>query len=163
MRLGGDEPMHPTSIRRMADATRNHAGRRQPVRRIGLKLLTIVVLTVAVSAPISWGTENGYCYIVSYSDSTQTAYFTPVFVAPVSGETYSKEEFVADVGLIRKMQAEFQAYLTDKGLSASDFVTSAREAYRSQAIADKRLADEKSDFKSRGYTIKMADDFTFKD
>jgi hypothetical protein len=133
------------------------------VRRIGLNLLIIVMLTVAVSAPSCWGKANGYCYIVSYSDSTRTAYFTPVFVAPVSGETYSKEEYVADVGLIRKMQAQFQSYLTQKGLSTSDFVTSARVAYRSQAIADKRLANEKGNFKSRGYTIKMADDFVFKD
>jgi len=133
------------------------------VSRIGLKSLIFVMLTVAVSAPSCWGTENGYCYIVSYSDSTRTAYFTPVFVAPVSGETFSKEEFVSEVSLIRKMQAQFQTYLTEKGLSTSDFVTSAREAYRSQAIADKRLANEKSSFSSRGFTIKMADDFVFKD
>lgn len=131
--------------------------------RSGLKLLIVVMLAVLVSAPTCWGKEKGYCYIVSYSTREQTAYFTPVFVAPVSGETYSSEEFVADVGLIRKLEARFQTYLTKKGVSPSDFVTSARVAYRSRAIADKRLADEKGDFSSRGFTIKTADDFIFQD
>jgi len=127
-----------------------------------LKLMVIMVLTVVFSAPSCWAKEKGYCYIVSYSLPEKTAYITPVFVANVSGATYSEEEFVADVVLIRKMENQFQNYLAGKGMNTADFVISARVAYRSQAIADKRLADEKKDFTGRGYTVKGTDRFKFK-
>jgi hypothetical protein len=128
-----------------------------------LKLMVIMAMAVVFSAPSSWAKEKGYCYIVSYSLSEKTAYITPVFDATVSGETYSEEEFVADVELIQKMERQFQQYLAGQGKSNTDFVTSARVAYRSRAIADKRLADEKLDFTGRGYTVKDAGSFKFKD
>ena len=133
------------------------------MKKTCLKLILVVVLAVVFSAPSCWAKENGYCYIVSYSMQDKTAYITPVFVAKVSGATYSDEEFVADVVLIRKMENQFQNHLAGQGLNTADFVISARVAYRSRAIADKRLADEKSDFTGRGYAIQDADQFKFKD
>ncbi len=126
-----------------------------------LKLLVVMVLAVVLGAPPCWAKENGYCYIVSYSLREKTAYISPVFVAKVSGAIYSAEEFVADVELIRKMEAQFQKYLKGQGMNSTDFVTSARVAYRTQSVADQRLADEKKDFTGRGYAIKDADTFKF--
>ena len=127
-----------------------------------LKLMLLMAMAIVFSAPSGWAKEKGYCYIVSYSLSEKTAYITPVFVATVSGATFSEEEFVADVELIRKMERQFNKYLAAQGMGNTDFVTSARVAYRSQAIAGKRLADEKLDFTGRGYTLKDADQFKFK-
>jgi len=132
------------------------------MKKTCLKLIALVVLAVAFGAPSCWAKEKGYCYIVSYSMREKTAYITPVFVAKVSGATYSEEEFVADVVLIRKMENQFQNYLAGQGMNTADFVISARVAYRSQAIADSRLTDEKSDFTSRGYTIRDENKFKFK-
>lgn len=132
------------------------------MKKTCLKLMVTMVLMVVVSAPSGWAEEKGYCYIVSYSLKAQTAYITPVFVASVSGATYSEEEFVADVVLIRKMEEQFQNYLAGQGINIADFVTSARVAYRSQAIADNRMAAEKKDFTGRGYTVKDANPFKFK-
>ncbi len=133
------------------------------MKKTCLKLILVMVLAVVFSAPSCWAKENGYCYIVGYSMQEKTAYTTPVFIAEVSGATYSEEEFVADVVLIRKMENQFQNYLAGQGINTVDFVISARVAYRSQAIAGIRLADEKKDFTGRGYTIKDADKFIFKD
>jgi hypothetical protein len=132
------------------------------MKKTGLKLILVVVLVVVFSAPSCWAKEKGYCYIVSYSMQDKTAYITPVFVANVSGATYSDEEFVADVVLIRKMENQFQNYLVRQGINTVNLVISARVAYRSQAIADKRLADERGDFTSRGYAIHDTDKFNFK-
>ena len=132
------------------------------MKKICLKLLLVMVLTVAFSAPSCWAKEKGYCYIVGYSMQEKTAYITPVFVATVSGATYSEEEFVADVVLIRKMENQFQNYLAGQGIDTASVVISARVAYRSQAIADKRQADEKRDFNGRGYALNDADKFKFK-
>ncbi len=132
------------------------------MKNTGLKLILVMVLAVVFSAPSCWAKEKGYCYIVGYSMQEKTAYITPVFVAPVSGATFSEEEFVADVILIRKMENQFQSHLAAQGINTADFIISARVAYRSQAIADSRLADEKRDFTGRGYSLNAADKFKFK-
>lgn len=132
------------------------------MKKTCMKLILVMALAAVVNAPSSWAKEKGYCYIVGYSMQEKTAYFTPVFVTPVSGATYSEEEFVADVVLIRKMENQFQNHLAGQGTKTADFIISARVAYRSQAIADKRLGAEKSDFTGRGYTLTDADQFKFK-
>ncbi|BBO70080.1 hypothetical protein DSCA_40100 [Desulfosarcina alkanivorans] len=132
------------------------------MKRTGLKLSIIIALAIVFSAPSCWAKEKGYCYIVSYGLREKTAYITPVFVAKVSGATYSEEEFVADIELIRKMEGQFQNYLSGKGLNTADYVTSARVAYRSQAIAEKYRADEKNGLAGRGYAIKDTGGFKFR-
>lgn len=127
-----------------------------------LKLLVAVVVVVVFSAPPCWAKDKGYCYVVSYSMRDKIVFFTPVFTATVSGAIYSEEEFVADVELIRDMENQFQEHLTNVGLNRMDYLTEARVAYRSQAIADQRLADEKSRFKGRGYRIKKTGSFQYK-
>lgn len=127
-----------------------------------LKLLIIMVLAIVFGAPSCWAKEKGYCYIVSYGLREKSAYLTPVFTATVTGVTYSEEEFVADIELIGKMEAQFNKYLSGRGVNTAAYVTSARVAYRSRDIADKYLANEKKDFTGRGYTIKDTSGFQFK-
>ena len=126
-----------------------------------LKLLVAVVVVVVFSAPPCWAKDKGYCYVVSYSMREKIVFFPPVFTATVSGAIYSEEEFVADVELIRDMENQFQEYLTSVGLNSLDYLTEARVGYRSQSIADQRLADEKSSFKGRGYSIKKTGSFRY--
>jgi hypothetical protein len=132
------------------------------MKKTCLKLLIIMALAILFSAPSCWAKEKGYCYIVSYGLREKSAYITPVFTATVSGATYSDEEFVADIELIRKMESQFQQYLEKQVANSADWVTSARVAYRSQAIADRYLANEKKDFTGRGYTINDTGGFKFK-
>ena len=127
-----------------------------------LKLLVAVVVVVVFSATSCWAKDKGYCYVVSYSMRDKIVFFTPVFTATVSGAVYSEEEFVADVELIRDMENQFQEHLVKVGLNSMQYLTEARVAYRSQAIADQRLADEKSSFKGRGYSIKKTGSFQYK-
>lgn len=128
-----------------------------------LRLLVAMVLLVAFSAPVCWAKDKGYCYVVSYSMREKIVFFTPVFTATVSGAVYSEEEFVADVELIRDMENQFQQYLKAQGLNSMDYLTEARVAFRSQAIADQRLAEEKNSFKGRGYQIKKTGSFQYSD
>jgi hypothetical protein len=136
--------------------------RRLHMKKTCLRLPVIIMLAIMFSAPSCWAKEKGYCYIVSYSLGEKRVYITPVFVARVSGATYSDEEFVADVELIREMETQFNRFLARKEATRADWVTSARVAYRSQAIAEKYRTNEKNDFDSRGYTFKEIGGFQFK-
>jgi len=133
------------------------------MRTIHLKLIVALALIIPLGAPSCWAAEKGYCYVVSSSMREKVVFFTPVFSAKVSGAIYSQEEFVADVELIRDIEDQFQQYLKNLGLNSMDFVTEARVGYRSQAIAEKRLAAEKSEFEGRGYTIKKTGSFAYAD
>ena len=128
-----------------------------------VKVLVVSALVFLFSIPVCWAKEKGYCYLVSYSLRDKLAFFTPVFTATVSGAVYSEEEFVADVELIREIENQFQRHLTKMGLSTMDFITEARVAYRTQAIAQQRLSKEKSSFEGRGYTIKKPGSFKYDD
>lgn len=128
-----------------------------------LKLIVALVLGLLIGASPCLASEDGYCYIVGYSLSKKVAYFTPVLVEKVQGKSYSAEEFVADVELIDKMESAFQKYLQGQPFKASDFTVSARVAYKSRAIAQRRLDKERSNFKRREFTINTASDFNFSD
>ncbi len=128
-----------------------------------LKAILVCVLVLLLGIPVCWAKEKGHCYVVSYTLREKIVFFTPVFTALVSGAVYSQEEFVADVELIRDIENQFQAYLTNVGLNSTDYITEARVAYRTAAIAEQRRANEKSSFKSRGYTIKKTGTFRYAD
>lgn len=132
------------------------------MKTIHLKLMAALVLGLLIGASPCLASENGYCYIVGYSLAKKVVYFTPVLVEKVDGKSYSAEEFVADVELIDKMESAFQKYLQRVAMNATDFTVSARVAYKSQAIAQKRLDKERSNFKRREFTINTASDFNFK-
>ena len=128
-----------------------------------LKLVIVFALIVLFSAPACWAKTNGYCYLISYSLRDKVVFFTPVFTAKVSGAIYSEEEFVADVELIRDIENQFQEYLAKIGLNTMDYLTEARVAYRTAAIAEQRRSKEKSSFESRGYTVKAPGSFRYRD
>ena len=126
-----------------------------------LKTLLAFVFIILFSAPACWAKEKGYCYVVSYTLRQKIVFFTPVFTATVSGATYSQEEFVADVELIRDIENQFQEHLSKVGLNSMDYITEARVAYRAADIAEQRLAKEKSAFESRGFTVKKTGTFRY--
>ena len=127
-----------------------------------LTLLLVLALILVFSVPACWAKEKGYCYIVGYSLRDQTAYITPVIVANVSGDVYNDEEFVADVELILKMESQYQRYLEKAGRFSDDTTVNARVAYRTKAIADKKRAEEKSDFSGKGFSVETMAKFKFK-
>jgi len=128
-----------------------------------LKLIAALVLGLLISASPCLAKERGYCYIVGYSLADKVVYFTPVFVQKVRGDSFSAEEFVADVELIQKMESQFQDYLKSLNLKADNFTISARAAYKSQAIAERRLDKERGSFQTRAFTINDATSFQFED
>jgi hypothetical protein len=133
------------------------------MKTTNLKLSVAIALILLFAVPSCWAAEKGYCFVVSSSMREKVVFFTSVFSARVSGAIYSQEEFVADVELIRDIENQFQQYLKKRGLNTMDYLTEARVGYRSQAIAENRLATEKSEFEGRGYTIKKTGGFTYAD
>ena len=133
------------------------------MKTICLKVLVVFVLVFVFSVPASWAKKEGYCYLVSYSLRAKVVFFTPVFTTTVSGAIYNEEEFVADVELIRDIENQFQGWLKQVGLNSMDYITEARVAYRTSAIAQQRLAKEKNAFENRGYEIKKPGTFQYED
>jgi hypothetical protein len=123
-------------------------------------LIGVLLLTMALPALAA---ENGYCYIVAYSLRQKAAFFTPVFVQKVGGESYSSTEYCADVELIQKMESQFQGYIQNSILfSSPDLTVSARAAYKTSKIADELLEKEKKGFSTREFEIKEVADFHFR-
>lgn len=126
--------------------------------------VSLVLVALFLFAPSCWAKENGYCYVIGYSILEQKAFFSPVFVQKVKSKSYSEEEYVTDMDLIRSMESQFQKRLAvlvnlDKG----QYTVSARGAYKSNSIANKKYKDELERYKTKGYAIKLVNDFKFSD
>jgi hypothetical protein len=118
------------------------------------------MLLIATS---SWAKEDGYCYIVGYSYKEKTAYFSPIIVQKVNDTSYNDEQYVSDVELIQKLESQFQSYLSRSvDLNAGQYTISSRGAYKSNIIANGKLKKETDQYKNMGFTIKMAENFVFK-
>lgn len=127
-----------------------------------LKILLATALGFIISAPSCFADAEGYCYIVAYSYSQKVAIFTPVFMQKVKDKSYNEEQFVADVALIRQMETAFEQYIRETmRFNARDLTVSARAAYKSSAIATKRLNLEKQEYISQTWEIKQAAAFSF--
>lgn len=123
-----------------------------------LKILLIILLGVAIGAPLCWADETAYGYIISYSYRDKVVYHTPVFENTVDGKSYNDEEFVAETKTLMKLESAFQNHLTQKyKLRDMNFTTSARIAYKSEAIAKNKLDKESRDFMFKGLKIKQED------
>lgn len=129
------------------------------------KMLWIVwIMAAFLSADSSWAAEKGYGYVVAYSYQKKVVYNTPIFVQKVRGESYSAEEFCSDVAVIQKMESAFQKFLQQSlGLNSTEYTISARSAYKSEAIAQKRLDNELKDFAAKGMEVKAVNGFRFND
>lgn len=121
-----------------------------------LKLLLILILGVAIGAPLCWADETAYGYIISYSYRDKVVYHTPIFENEVDGKSYNDEEFVADTKTLMKLESAFQTQITQKyKLRDMNFTTSARVAYKTADIARNKLDKESRDFMFKGLKIKQ--------
>jgi hypothetical protein len=128
-----------------------------------LKVAMVIVLLVAFCAPPCWAKATGYLYVMAYSYRDKVAYCSPIFVGEVRDMSYSDEEFVTEVELLQKIEAAFEKYLTDVvKVAMSNFTVSARGAFKSQTIADRRWQSEKSDYEKKGMAVHDVTDFIFK-
>ena len=121
------------------------------MKKTCLMLPVIIMLAIMFSAPSCWAKEKGYCYIVGYSLLEKSVYITPVFVAKVSGATYSEEEFVADIELIRKMERAVSINTwPEKGLNPCRLGHQCPRGLSIPGHCRKVPADEKNDFDRQG-------------
>jgi hypothetical protein len=121
-----------------------------------------MVILLAISVPPCFAKAKGYCYIIAYSYRQKVVVFTPVFMKKVKNVSFSEEEFVADVELIQKMESTFEKHLRGSmQVNAPDLTVSARAAYKSIAIAKKRLDAEKQEYIRKEWEIKEAKSFKF--
>ncbi len=127
-----------------------------------LKTLLFIVMLFAISVPPCFAKAKGYCYVVAYSYGQKVVVFTPVFTKEVNNKSYNEEEFVADVELIQKMESSFENHVRGAmNINAPDLTVSARAAYKSIEIANKRLDAEKQEYISKAWEIKEASTFSF--
>lgn len=129
-----------------------------------VRWIVLVLAALFLYAPTCWAKEKGYCYVVGYSILEQKAFFTPVFVQNVKSKSYSDEEYVTDMDLIRGMESQFQSRLAQLvNLDSGQYTISARGAYKSSTIANSKYKDELERYKTKGYAIKFVNDFKFSD
>ena len=120
-----------------------------------LKLLLILLLGVAIGAPLCWADETAYGYIISYSYRDKVVYHTPVFENQVSGQSFNDEEYVTDTKKVMKLESAFQKHIIQKfKLRDMNFTTSARVSYKSLDVARSKLDKESRDFMFKGLKIK---------
>jgi hypothetical protein len=132
------------------------------VKSLGIILLFLA--TLLMLATPGWARTKGYCYVIGYSLAKKTAYFSPIIPQEVDSTSYSAEEYVTDVEVIQKLESQFQKYLAQTvNLDADGYTVSARGAFKSNAIADKRLKDEMGIYKHREFKITIAKDFKLSD
>ena len=129
-----------------------------------IRIALFILAALLLFAPSCWAKSKGYCYIIGYSFKEKKAFFSPILIQKVNSKSYSDEEFVTDMELIRKMESQFQSYLSSRvNLDAGQYTVSARGAYKTSAIANIKYKDEISLNEVKGLTVKIAKDFKFSD
>jgi len=129
-----------------------------------IQLFLIIFFGMLVFAPLSSAKEKSYNYIVAYSLKKQLAYYVPTFQLNVKGDSYNDEEYVSDTETVLKMEGEFQNFLENTmGIRIRDITVSARVAYKTKEIADKKLEKEIGDFRFRGFEIQEVTKFKYDD
>lgn len=129
-------------------------------------LMFVFLLSMAflIGAPPCFAKTKGYLYVVSYSAVQKKIYLSNIIVRKVRDISYSEEEFVAEVELIQKMEAQFTEHLVSAGrANPAAYTTTARGAYKSNAIAERRRNSEKERFSKKGYSIMVLSDFEYSD
>ena len=126
------------------------------------KMVLLILAALLLPAAPVWAKSKGYCYIVGYSYVKKAAYFSPIIVQKVTSKSYSDEEYVTDVELIQQLETQFYNHLSRTvRLDADRYTISARGAYKSDAIAGKKMQEEKDQYEAKGYTVKDVTDFHF--
>jgi len=129
-----------------------------------VRFTLILLLALLVSAPHCWAKSKGYLYVVGYSIAKKKVFFSSVIVQKVRDVSYSDEEYVTEVELIQKLESQFQDYMASAAyVTPSEYTVSARGAYKSKEIADKRLKVERDRYTSKGYAVSLLRSFVFSD
>lgn len=121
-----------------------------------------MIMLLTISVPPCFAKAKGYCYVVAYSYRQKIVVFTPVLVKEVNDKSYNDEEFIVDVELIQEMETSFENHVRSTlNVNSPDLTVSARMAYKSLAIAKKRLEAEKQEYITKAWEIKEASNFSF--
>ena len=127
-----------------------------------LKLSMAVSMVLLLNPFTLMADGKAFSFIVAYSYHQKTAYHSDVIEHMVKSKSLNKEEYVADVKLIRTMEDAFQAHLRDrKKINTRDLTFAAHTGYKSATIAAGRLEGEKVDLNSKGVTITAVTDFKY--
>jgi hypothetical protein len=125
-----------------------------------LKGIVFFVTVLVLFAQPVWAKTKGFCYVVGYSYTEKTAFFSPIIVQKVDSKSYSNEEYVTDVELVRTLESEFTSHLSRLvHLDTGRYTVSARGVFKSDAIAGEKLNTEMNEYKARGYAVKTIQDF----
>lgn len=127
-----------------------------------LRVSLFGLLVILISAGSCWAKTDGYLYVVGYSFFEKKAFFSGVIVQKVRDVSYSSEEYVTEIELVRKMESRFKSFLTNSmRLDASKYTISVRGAYKSQAVAGNKLAEEQNQLTQKGFTVSAAAGFIY--
>ncbi len=127
-----------------------------------LKVAAILVTFLLLLAPSCWAKAKGYCFVVGYTYKLKKMYCTPVFMVTVRDVSYSDKEWVADMELIRKMEAQFQRHIARVyGETPSAFTIAARGAFKNQTFAVQDLTKEKEQYAKKGFEVLDLTNFRF--
>lgn len=87
-----------------------------------------------------------------------------VIIQKVQNISYSDEEFIVEVELIQKMEAQFLKHVVSTGsVNPTVYTTTVRGPYKSEAIADRLLKTEREQFSKKGYSTTILSDFEYSD
>ncbi len=125
----------------------------------------VLLLSVAllIAAPPCWAKTKGYLYVISYSFAQKKIFLSQIVIQKVRDVSYSDDEFVTEVELIQKMEAQFKEHLFAAGVNASEYTTAVRGAFKTQAIADGRRQKERERYLKKGYAATVLTNVQFKD
>ena len=122
-------------------------------------LIAAAALLLFLPSPASADVES-FCYITAYSYNLRTGYHTLVFTQRSKGKSFTKEQYVADMKQIRKLEDAFSSHLRRKfRINQNFFVFSARTGFKNRPAAEGRLKSELMDLETKGIRIQTVNDF----
>lgn len=128
------------------------------------RLSLLLFFTLLISAPPCWAKSKGYLYVVGYSLSQKKVFFSSVVMQKVRNVSYSEEEYVTDIKLVREMESQFQKYLVSTvWINPEEYTISARGAYKGKDIAEKAFETDKGIYLNKGYEASVLRSFVFDD
>jgi hypothetical protein len=126
----------------------------------------VLLLSTAflIASPPCWAKSKGYLYVISYSLAQKRIFLSQVITQNVRDKSFNDEEYVSDIDLLQKMEAQFQQHLASVAdVDTSAYTAAARGAYKTRAIADRHRNKEKERYLKRGFTVKVLSDFKYSD
>ena len=129
-----------------------------------LRFTLLLSMAFLIAAPPCWAKTKGYLYVISYSFADKKVFLSPIIAQKVRDISYSEEEYVTEVELIQKMEAQFQQHLSSAaGVNPANYTISVKGAYKSKAIADAKLKKDRERYLKKGYSAKVLTGFSYSD